>query len=221
MASQFQMTAQIQTPNLNGLFYYKMHSQSYIRKLILASSSPYRKMLLQRLGITFEVFSPAVDESPRAGEEAGELVSRLANSKARAAAGIFPSSIIIGSDQLAVCNKRIVGKPGNTANAIGQLREFSGQIVNFLTAVSVICEETKFELSFTIVTCVRFRKLSDQEVHRYVETDNPIDCAGSFKSEAAGVSLLCSMTSDDPTAIIGLPLIAVSGALRKAGLQLP
>ena len=178
-------------------------------------------MLLQRLGIPFEVFSPAVDESPRAGEEAGELVSRLANSKARAAAGNFPSSLIIGSDQLAVCNEKIVGKPGNTANAIGQLREFSGQSVNFLSAVSVICEDTKFELSSTVVTSVRFRELSDQEIRRYVEMDNPIDCAGSFKSEAAGVSLLCSMTSDDPTAIIGLPLISVSSALRKAGLQLP
>jgi septum formation protein len=178
-------------------------------------------MLLERLGIPFEVFSPTVDESPRAGEQAGSLVSRLANSKALAAAMHFPSSIIIGSDQLAFCNERIVGKPGNTANAIGQLLEFSGQTVNFLTAVSVRCDDTSFEFSSTIATDVRFRVLSGDEIRRYVETDDPIDCAGSFKSEAGGVSLLHSMTSDDPTAIIGLPLIAVASGLRKAGLQVP
>ena len=178
-------------------------------------------MLLERLGIAFEVFSPAVDESPRKDEEAAELVSRLANTKARAATVYFPSSVIIGSDQLAVCNESIVGKPGNKANAIGQLKEFSGQTVNFLTAVSVFCDSMKLEFRSTNVTRVRFRELSDSEIRRYVELDNPIDCAGSFKSEAGGVSLLRSMTSDDPTAIIGLPLIAVSSGLRKAGLQLP
>ena len=198
-----------------------MQQQTLNRKLILASTSPYRKMLLERLGIPFEVFSPEIDESPRQGEKASVLVSRLAADKARAAAMRFPSCLIIGSDQLAACNEKIVGKPGNTANAIEQLQSFSGQEVHFLTAISVFCSETAFHYEQTVVTDVRFRKLSGEEIRRYVAMDKPIDCAGSFKSEAAGISLLQSMTSKDPTAIIGLPLIAVSAALRKAGLQAP
>ena len=175
-------------------------------------------MLLERLGIPFDIFSPAVDESPRAGEKAGDLVSRLAEDKARAAALRFPTSLIIGSDQLAICRDKIVGKPGNTANAIEQLQSFCGQTVHFLTAVAVFCDETSFHYEHTVVTDVRFRELSIDEIRRYVEMDNPIDCAGSFKSEAAGISLLQSMTSEDPTAIIGLPLITVSEALRRAGI---
>ena len=178
-------------------------------------------MLLQRLGIPFDVFSPAVDESPLHGEKVRELVSRLAEDKARAAALQFPSSVVIGSDQLAVCNEEIVGKPGTVANATRQLETFRGQIVYFLTAVSVLCDDTAFHFERTVVTAVHFRNLSSDEISRYVEMDNPIDCAGSFKSEAAGISLLQSMTSEDPTAIIGLPLIAVSEALRQAELLLP
>ena len=178
-------------------------------------------MLLERLGIPFEVFSPEIDESPRQNEKASVLVSRLAADKARAVAMRFPSCLIIGSDQLAACNKKIVGKPGNTANAIEQLQSFSGQTVHFLTAISVLCNDTAFHYERTVVTDVCFRKLSNEEICRYVEMDNPIDCAGSFKSEAAGISLLQSMTSKDPTAIIGLPLIAVSEALRQAGLLVP
>jgi septum formation protein len=198
-----------------------MQQQLHNRKLILASSSPYRKMLLERLGIPFDIYSPAIDESPHHGEKAGKLVSRLAEGKARAAALRFPSSLIIGSDQLAVCNENIVGKPGNTANAIEQLQTFCGQTVHFLTAVSVLCSDTSFHYQHTVVTDVRFRELSNEEIRRYVEMDNPFDCAGSFKSEAAGISLLQSMTSEDPTAIIGLPLITVSEALRQAGLLVP
>ena len=178
-------------------------------------------MLLERLGIPFEVFSPEIDESPRQNEKASVLVSRLAADKARAVAMRFPSCLIIGSDQLAACNEKIVGKPGNTANAIEQLQTFSGQAVHFLTAISVFCSDTAFHYEQTVVTDVRFRKLSNEEICRYVEMDKPIDCAGSFKSEAAGISLLQSMTSKDPTAIIGLPLITVSEALRQAGLLAP
>lgn len=178
-------------------------------------------MLLQRLGIPFDIFSPAVDESPFDGEKAGELVSRLAEDKARAATLRFPSSVVIGSDQLAVCNEEIVGKPGTVANATRQLETFCGQTVYFLTAVSVLCDDTTFHFERTVATAVQFRNLSSAEINRYVEIDNPIDCAGSFKSEAAGISLLQSMTSEDPTAIIGLPLIAVSEALRQAGLLVP
>jgi len=178
-------------------------------------------MLLERLGIPFKVFSPEIDESPRQGEKASALVSRLAADKSRAAAMHFPSCLIIGSDQLAVCNEKIVGKPGNTAKAIEQLQTFSRQTVHFLTAISVICSDTAFHYEQTLVTDVRFRELSVEEIRHYVEMDNPIDCAGSFKSEAAGISLLQSMTSEDPTAIIGLPLITVSKAMRKAGLHAP
>jgi len=178
-------------------------------------------MLLERLGIPFEVFSPEIDESPRQNEKASVLVSRLAADKARAVARRFPSCLIIGSDQLAVCHEKIVGKPGNTTNAIEQLQAFSGQTVHFLTAISVFCNDTAFHCEQTVVTDVRFRELSGEEIYRYVEMDNPIDCAGSFKSEAAGISLLHSMTSKDPTAIIGLPLITVSEALRQAGLLVP
>jgi len=175
-------------------------------------------MLLERLGIPFDIFSPAINESRHPGEKVEDLVSRLAEDKARAAALRFPTSLIIGSDQLAVCKDKIVGKPGTTVNAIEQLQSFCGQTVHFLTAVSVFCGETAFHYQHTVVTDVHFRELSIDEIRRYVELDNPIDCAGSFKSEAAGISLLQSMTSEDPTAIIGLPLITVSDALRKAGL---
>jgi septum formation protein len=178
-------------------------------------------MLLDRLGIAFEVYSPQVDESRRQNEQAGDLVSRLAGDKARAAAEQFPSSVVIGSDQLAVCNQQIVGKPGNTANAIEQLQEFSDRKVQFLTAVTVLCDETAFNYERVIVTDVHFRHLSVDEIRRYVKWDIPVDCAGSFKSEAGGISLLRSMTSDDPTAIIGLPLIAVADGLRQAGLPIP
>jgi septum formation protein len=178
-------------------------------------------MLLERLGIPFDIFAPAIDESPRPGEKVEDLVSRLAQDKARTAALRFPTSLIIGSDQLAVCKEKIVGKPGNAVNAIEQLQSFCGQTVHFLTAVSVFCSETAFHYERTVVTDVRFRKLSIDEIRRYVELDKPIDCAGSFKSEAAGISLLHSMTSEDPTAIIGLPLITVSEALRLAGFLVP
>jgi septum formation protein len=178
-------------------------------------------MLLERLGIPFKVFSPAIDESPREGERASSLVTRLASCKARAAADQFPSSTIIGSDQLAVWNKQIVGKPGSIGGAIEQLLEFSSQRVQFLTAVAVLCSDTAFIFERTIVTDVHFRELSGDEIRRYVEADKPVDCAGSFKSEAGGISLLRSMTSADPTAIIGLPLIVVSEGLRQAGLQIP
>lgn len=178
-------------------------------------------MLLERLGIPFEVCSPSIDEAPLPGEPPDQLVSRLASDKARAAARRFPSSVIIGSDQLAVCGDRLVGKPGNTANAVGQLREFSGRTVLFLTAVAVTCIDTAFSYERTVATDVHFRDLTDAEILRYVEMDNPVDCAGSFKSEAGGISLLRSMTSEDPTAIIGLPLIAVSEALRLAGFHVP
>jgi septum formation protein len=198
-----------------------MSQQSHKRNLILASSSPYRKSLLERLGIPFQVCLPDVDETPQDAESATRLVSRLAKSKAASLAAQFPHAVIIGSDQVAVCGDEIVGKPHNVTGAIGQLQRFSGQTVRFLTAVCVICESTAFEYLRTVITDACFRNLSDDEIERYVALDQPLDCAGSFKSEAAGIGLLSAMKSDDPTAIVGLPLIALSDALRSAGFKVP
>ncbi len=178
-------------------------------------------MLLERLGIPFESHAPEVDERPLAGEAPETLVARLARNKASAVARQFPDVIVIGSDQVAVCNSKIVGKPGNAAGAVRQLQRFSGQTVQFLTAISVLCEARQFETVDVVTTEVRFRELELDEIQRYIELDQPFDCAGSFKSEAAGIGLLSSMTSTDPTAIIGLPLIATAEALRKAGFQVP
>lgn len=198
-----------------------MQQQSHKRKLILASSSPYRKLLLERLGIPFRICSPDVDETPLNTESAGQLVARLAKNKAGSVAGQFPLAVIIGSDQVAVCGEEIVGKPLTAAAAASQLQRFSGRTVRFLTAVNVFCEDMAFEYERTVFTDVCFRNLSGEEIRRYVEWDQPLDCAGSFKSEAAGVSLLSAMKSDDPTAIVGLPLIALSEALRLTGFNLP
>lgn len=198
-----------------------MQQQSHKRNLILASSSPYRKLLLERLGIPFEICAPDVDESAGENEAAASLVCRLASHKARAVAGRFPQAVVIGSDQVAVCAGAIVGKPGSAENAVKQLLEFSGRNVRFLTAVCVTCEAVQLEFQRTVVTEARFRTLGSSEVCRYVAMDQPWDCAGSFKSESAGVSLLSAMSSEDPTAIIGLPLIAVSEALRDAGFLVP
>lgn len=177
--------------------------------------------MLERLGIPFEVYSPDIDETARETENAALLVSRLAKNKAAVAASQFPGAVVIGSDQVAVLNDTIVGKPGDTDAAVEQLQRFSGQTVRFLTSFHVLCSGPAFDHGRTIHTDVCFRKLSIDEIRRYIGMDRPLNCAGSFKSEAAGVSLLSAMHSEDPTAIIGLPLIAVSEALRKAGFQVP
>jgi len=198
-----------------------MQQQSQKTILVLASTSPYRKILLERLGIPFRVYAPDVDESARDGESADLLVTRLARAKAHAAALRAPSDIVIGSDQVAELDTAIVGKPGSASAAVAQLEAFSGRTVRFLTAVCVLRGATGFEYQRTITTDACFRKLSPGEIQRYVELDQPLNCAGSFKSEAAGISLLSALRSEDPTAIIGLPLISVSEALRKAGLRIP
>ena len=198
-----------------------MHQQSHKRNLILASSSSYRKLLLERLGIPFDVCVPDVDETAREKEDAARLVCRLAESKARAVADRYPSAVVIGSDQVAACDGAIVGKPGNANRAIGQLQQFSGRTVHFLTAVYILDQNMSFEFKRTVITYVCFRNLALDEIRRYVALDQPYDCAGSFKSESAGISLLSAMSSEDPTAIVGLPLIAVSDALRQAGYAVP
>jgi septum formation protein len=178
-------------------------------------------MLLERLGLPFEVQSPSVDESPQPGETPGRQVKRLAAAKAEAVSQCRPAAVVIGSDQLAVHEGRVLGKPGSAAGARRQLTAFSGSRVDFLTAISIRCAETGFHFERTVTTEVRFRTLSPAEIRRYVALDHPVDCAGGFKSEASGTALLHAMRSDDPTAIVGLPLISVAEALRQAGFDAP
>jgi len=178
-------------------------------------------MLLERLPLNFTVISPSIDETPHPDELPGALVARLAMEKARAVSAQHPGALVIGSDQLAVFESRIIGKPSSVHKAIEQLQQFSGQCVRFLTAVAVSCTETGFFSNSTISTDVCFRVLDDSEIKRYVALDNPVDCAGGFKSEAGGSTLLTHMQSDDPAAIIGLPLICLSAMLREAGIPVP
>ena len=178
-------------------------------------------MLLQRLGIPFEIRAPSIDETPLENEKPAQLVERLATEKAAVVASAHPADMVIGSDQVAECGGRVLGKPGTVENACEQLASFSGQTVNFITAVCLRGEEAGFEKTFTVNTRVAFRHLESDEIRRYVEHDMPLDCAGAFKSEAAGISLLTRMESTDPTAIIGLPLIELSAVLREAGYRIP
>lgn len=177
--------------------------------------------MLERLGIPFDVQCPAIDESPRPGEAADALVERLAGAKAAIISRCSPDAVVIGSDQVAIRDGQVVGKPGSASNARRQLASFSGQRVDFLSAVSVQCSELDFHFAATVSTEVQFRDLTEAEIRRYVARDNPVDCAGGFKSEATGSALLQAMTSSDPTAIIGLPLISIAEALRRAGYTVP
>lgn len=187
--------------------------------LILASASPYRRELLGRLRIPFVVDAADIDETRASGETLRELVTRLARQKALRVAGRHPGAWVIGADQIAVCGEHVLGKPGNAARCIEQLRLVSAQRVTFLTAVCVTdgaggrCDEHIDE------TLVQFRALSEAEIARYVELERPYDCAGSFKSEGLGITLMEEIASHDPTALIGLPLIWIAGALRRVGLS--
>jgi len=198
-----------------------MPSESHQTALILASTSPYRRLLLERLGIPFDVVAPEIDETPRPGEAPDALSARLADEKALVVAGRFPQAVVIGSDQVAVHAGRIIGKPGTPDKARRQLASFSGKEVLFLSAFSLHRLADGFRHAAIRETAVIFRDLTDEEIRRYVERDKPVDCAGGFRSEATGSALLRAMNSCDPTAIIGLPLIAVSEGLRRAGLRVP
>jgi septum formation protein len=189
--------------------------------LKLASDSPYRKALLQRLGLPFDCHPPGVNESALDGESPGALVERLAAAKASKVAWDFPHAVVIGSDQLAVFDGRPVGKPGGHRQAIGQLQSFSGQSVEFLTAVSVQSLARGFCETHTDRTLVTFRELELSEIERYLERERPYDCAGAFKAESLGISLFKAIGSEDPTGLIGLPLIATAAMLRRAGLAVP
>ena len=190
------------------------------RSLVLGSTSPYRRALLQRLQIPFEVAAPDVDETPNPGEAPHALAQRLARAKAFAVAHLFPHAVVIGSDQVADLNGTPLGKPGTHEKAVTQLRQMRGQTVVFQTAVSVVCLDSGFEQNSRAAVNVTFRDLSDSEIENYLRAEQPYDCAGSAKSEGLGIALLASIDSDDPTALVGLPLIRTCQMLRAAGIPL-
>ena len=190
-------------------------------RLILASTSRYRRELLERLRIPFDTFSPDVDETALERESSRDLAVRLAHAKARAVADRHPDAIVVGSDQVADLDGAKLGKPGTRERAAVQLRSSSGREVVFHTAVCVVHAATKREHAFVDETRVRFRELDDAEIARYLEIERPYDCAGSFKCEGLGACLFESIRNEDPTALIGLPLIALAGALRRFGYPLP
>jgi len=191
------------------------------RPLILGSTSRYRRELLARLGLPFDVAAPDVDETPQPGEAPPALARRLALAKARDVAARHPQAIVIGSDQVADLAGQPLGKPGTHERAVAQLRAMSGQTVIFQTALSVVCRATGFEQSDLAAVEVRFRPLSDGEIERYLRAEQPYDCAGSAKSEGLGIALLEAIHNDDPTALVGLPLIRTARMLRAAGRVLP
>jgi septum formation protein len=188
-------------------------------RLVLASTSIYRRELLSRLRLPFDVVAPNVDETPGVLEWPDPLAQRLALAKARAVAHLHPDAVVIGSDQVADLDGVAVGKPGDHAGAVRQLRAMSARQVVFHTAVSVVCVASGFEASDMARVTVTFRALQDDEIERYLQAEHPYDCAGSAKSEALGIALLASVESDDPTALIGLPLIRTCTLLRQAGLD--
>lgn len=190
------------------------------RTLILGSTSPYRRELLQRLRIPFEVQRPEVDETPLPHETPVALAQRLALTKAQAVALRFPQAIVIGADQVADLNGEPLGKPGNHANAVKQLQQMRGHTVVFQTAVSVVCLATGFEQTELAQVKVQFRHVSDDAIEAYLQAEQPYDCAGSAKSEGLGIALLERIDNHDPTALVGLPLILTCRMLRAAGIPL-
>jgi septum formation protein len=190
-------------------------------RLILASTSAYRRELLGRLRMPFDVVAPQVDEAPQPGERPQQLACRLAMAKARAVAARYPQAVVIGSDQVADLDGQALGKPLVHAVAAQQLRRMSGQTVVFQTAVAVVCNERRFGQMDLAQVTVRFRDLTDAEIEDYLQAEQPYDCAGSAKSEGLGIVLLDAIDNDDPTALIGLPLIRTCRMLRAAGLRFP
>jgi septum formation protein len=189
--------------------------------LILASSSRYRRELLARLGLAFQVIEPKLAEASLAGESPTDRSLRLALAKAQEVAAHHRGALVIGSDQVAAAGEEILGKPGDAAGARAQLAALSGRTARFYTACAVLGGEAGVHRAHIDTTTVVFRSLSSDEIERYVAREQPYDCAGSFKAEALGISLLECIESQDPTALIGLPLIWLTGALRGAGFELP
>ena len=191
------------------------------RSLVLGSTSPYRHALLSRLGLPFQTVGPEVDETPLTDEAPADLALRLARQKATSVAQRHPQAIVIGSDQVADLHGEPLGKPGNHERARAQLARMSGETVIFQTALSVQCLETGFEQSAVVPVRVVLRHLGADEIERYLRAEQPYDCAGSAKSEGLGIALLERIDNDDPTALIGLPLIRTCQMLRAAGLLIP
>jgi septum formation protein len=190
------------------------------RPLVLGSTSRYRRELLSRLNVPFEVAAPDVDETPLPGEQPAALARRLALAKAQAVAAKFPQAVVIGSDQVADLHGQPLGKPGTHERAVAQLRQMRGQTVIFQTALAVVCLESGFVQQDMAAVRVVFRDLSDAEIENYLRIEQPYDCAGSAKSEGLGIALLERIDNDDPTALIGLPLIRTARMIRAAGVKL-
>ena len=190
-----------------------------VRRLILASTSPYRRELLSRLRLPFEAMAPGVDEAAQPGEAPAALAQRLAQRKAQAVAARHADAVVIGSDQVAELDGQALGKPGGHERAVQQLRAMRGRDVRFHTAVAVLCNASGFEQQALVTVNVHFRDLNDDEIERYLVLEQPYDCAGSAKCETLGIALVDAIESDDPTALVGLPLIRTSAMLRAAGLD--
>ena len=190
-------------------------------RLILASSSVHRKTLLERLRIPFSCHPPDIDESIKDGEAAASLVERLARDKALEVVKDYPDALVIGSDEVAVVNSHILTKPDGHEDAVRQLNMMSGNLVEFLTCVCLVNSRSGQQQVDTVTVEVLFRQITDVEINRYLEWEQPFDCAGSFKSESAGVTLVARISSDDNTALLGLPLISLQRMLRNEGYNIP
>jgi septum formation protein len=188
-------------------------------RLVLASTSPYRRELLQRLRLPFDVDAPRVEEHPRPGEVPADLARRLALEKALEVAARHADAVVIGADQVADLDGQPIGKPGNHARAVTQLQALRGRSVVFHTAVAVVRPATGFAQGLLAPVTVRFRHCSDAEIEHYLRLEQPYDCAGSAKCETLGIALLEAIASDDPTALVGLPLIRTCALLREAGID--
>lgn len=189
--------------------------------IVLASTSRYRAELLARLRLPYIQAAPEADETPKAGETAEKLAARLARAKAQSVAARHPGRVVLGSDQAASCMNRLLGKPGTRERACEQLAFMSGRRVLFVTGLALVSPALPRPLAALDVTVVKLRRLSRAEIERYVDAEPAFDCAGSFKMEGLGITLFEEIQSRDPTALIGLPLIATAKLLRKAGYELP
>ena len=188
------------------------------RRVVLASTSRYRRALLERLGFPFECADPKTHETPLKGETTAQTALRLAEAKARAAAARYPDSLIVGSDQVASCNGLLLDKPGTHDNAVMQLTALSGKTALFETAVALLDSRSNRLLNRLVPCRVTFRTLSSETIEKYLRAETPYDCAGSAKSEGLGIALIARMETEDPTALVGLPLIALTELLAEAGM---
>jgi septum formation protein len=187
--------------------------------IILASTSPYRKRLLERLGVAFHCLPPDIDESPLHGEPPQAMARRLAQAKAQAIADIHPKSLVIGSDQVASLDGGVMGKPGNHEAAAAQLRASSGREVKFYTGLALVCSERQLQRTHVELFSAHFRSLTEQQINDYLQREQPFDCAGSFKVEGLGIALFTGLQGNDPSSLEGLPLIALVALLEEAGVQ--